>query len=188
MILSQFQTVGRDLFAQGLVSSHSGNLSIKLGERLFITHRNSMLGCLREQDLVETGINKNDRATPLASTELKVHRSIYKQTPALAVVHAHPPHAVALSFMEEEIVPRDVEGRLLLSKVPILAGGGEVKPGELAEEIAEALKGYKIVLVRGHGSFAAGQLLEEAFEYTTALEASCRLLYLVKALNVGNIS
>jgi len=88
----------------------------------------------------------------------------------------------------KNIVPRDVEGRLLLSKVPILAGSGEVKPGELAEEIAEALKGYKIVLVRGHGSFAAGQLLEEAFEYTTALEASCRLLYLVKALNVGNIS
>jgi len=36
--------------------------------------------------------------------------------------------------------------------------------------------------VRGHGSFAAGQLLEEAYYYTSVLEQSCRLLYLLKAL------
>jgi len=46
MILSQFQTVGRDLFSQGLVSSHGGNLSIRLGDRLIITRRGSMLGNL----------------------------------------------------------------------------------------------------------------------------------------------
>ena len=184
MLISQFQAVGRDLCARGLVSSHSGNLSIKLGERLFITHRNSMLGSLAEQDLVETGANKNDRSTPLASTELAVHRSIYKHTCASAIVHAHPAYAVALSFSEREIVPCDVEGNLLLSRVPVLGWETTVKPGELADEIAEALKDYKVVLVRGHGSFAAGQLLEEAYHYTTTLEESCRLLYLLKTLRI----
>ncbi len=58
--------MGRDLFVRGLVSSHSGNLSIGLGERIIITRRISQLGCLEENDLIETGINKNDRATPLA--------------------------------------------------------------------------------------------------------------------------
>jgi L-fuculose-phosphate aldolase len=143
-----------------------------------------MLGCIAEQDLVETGINRNDRFTPLASTELAVHRAIYKQTPASAIVHAHPPHGVALSFTEQEIIPCDAEGKLLLSKVPILGWGMNVKPGELAEEIAEALTIHKIVLVCGHGSFAAGQLLEEAYSYTSALEESCRLLYLLKTLQI----
>ena len=184
MWISQFQTVGCDLCARGLVSSHSGNLSIKMGERLFITHRGSMLGCLKEHDLVETGVNKNDRSTPLASTELAVHRSIYKQTPASAIVHAHPAYAVALSFSEQEIIPCDVEGHLLLSKVPVLGWGMIVKPGELAEEIAQALKEYKVILVRGHGSFAVGQLLEEAYQYTTTLEESCHLLYLLKTLQI----
>ncbi|HEX75414.1 MAG TPA: aldolase [Dehalococcoidia bacterium] len=184
MLISKFQTIGRDLFTRGLVSSHSGNLSIRLGERLFITHRTSMLGCLEEQDLVETGINKNDRSTPLASTELAIHRFVYKRTPASAIVHAHPAYAVALSFSEREIVPCDVEGNLLLSKVPVLGWGMIVRPGELAEEIAEALKEHKIILVRGHGSFAAGQLLEEAYHYTTTLEESCRLLYLLKTLGI----
>jgi L-fuculose-phosphate aldolase len=101
------------------------------------------------------------------------------------VVHAHPPYAVALSFTEKEIVPPDVEGRALLSKVPILSTETVVKPGELADEIARLLSEYKVVLVRGHGSFAASQLLEEAYYYTTVLEHSCRILYLLKVLKVA---
>ncbi len=183
-MLFQFQAVGRDLFTRGLVSSHSGNLSIRLGERLLITHRNSRLGCLEEQDLVETGISRNDRSTPLASTELAVHRFIYQQAPVQAIVHAHPPYTVALSFTESEIVPWDLEGRLLLSRVPVLCQREAVRPGELAGEIAQTLKVHKVVIVRGHGSFATGQLLEEAYHYTTALEESCRLLYLLKTLGI----
>jgi L-fuculose-phosphate aldolase len=183
-MLCQFQTVGNALFTLGLVSSYGGNLSIKLGDRLVITHRGSMLGSIGEADLVETGIAKNDRATPLASKELGVHRCIYKKTPALAVVHAHPPYAIALSFTEKEIIPCDMEGRILLPKVPILGRQELVKAEDLADEIAEVLKQHKAVLVRGHGSFAASQLLEEAYYYTTILEQSCRLLYLLKALNV----
>jgi L-fuculose-phosphate aldolase len=43
---------------------------------------------------------------------------------------------------------------------------------------------HRVVLVRGHGTFAASQLLEEAYYYTVVLEQSCRLLYLLKALQV----
>lgn len=59
MILSQFQTVGRDLFARGLVSSHIGNLSIRMGDQIIITRRDSTLNSLEENDLIETGIDKN---------------------------------------------------------------------------------------------------------------------------------
>ena len=183
-MLSQFQTIGQALFTQGLVSPQGGNLSVKLGEHLVITHRGSLLGFIQEGDLVETGISKNNRVTPLASKELEVHRCIYKNTSALAVVHAHPPYAVALSFTEKEIVPRDVEGQVLLSKVPILSVERVTKPGELADEIARLMGEHRVVLVRGHGTFAASQLLEEAYYYTVVLEQSCRLLYLLKALRI----
>ena len=184
-MLSQFQKVGNALFNQGLVSSHSGNLSIRVGEKLIITRRGSMLGHLREQDLVETGIDRNDRATPLASTELAVHRAIYKKTSALAIVHAHPPHALALSLVQKEIVPIDMEGSLLLSQIPILGWKMKLKPGDLADEIAQTLEEHRIVLVYGHGSFAVGQLLEEAYHWTSALEQSCHVIYLLRALNLG---
>jgi L-fuculose-phosphate aldolase len=185
MILSQFQAVGRDLFTKGLVSSNSGNLSIRLGERLIITRRSTGLGSLLEHDLIETGISKNDRNTPLASIELAVHRAIYQETPTLAVVHAHPPHAVALSLTETEIVPIDTEGLSMVGRVPVLGWHMEVKPGGLADIIARALKQHRIIMVHGHGSFAIGQLLEEAHNYTTTLEESCQVICLLKSLQVG---
>jgi len=182
MILSQFQTVGRDLFTKGLVSSHSGNLSIRLGERIIITRRGSRLGCLDENDLIETGLAKNDRNTPLASVELAVHRAIYRETPALTIVHAHPPHAVALSLTETEIVPIDTEGQSIMEQVPVLGWNAKVKPGGLGDEIARALKQSRVVMVHGHGTFAIGQLLEEAHNYTTTLEESCQVICLLKSL------
>lgn len=183
MILSQFRAVGRDLFARGLVSSHSGNMSLRLGDRIIITRRGSQLGSLEEQDLIETGIFKNDRLTPLASIELPVHRAIYQHTPALAIVHAHPPHAVALSMTENEIVIEDAEDELSgIGCVPVVGRNMNFRPGEASDLISQELKEHRAVLIDGHGSFTCGQLLEEAYRYTAALEERCQVLWLVKTL------
>ena len=187
MILSQFQTIGHDLFTRGLVSSHGGNLSIRLGDRIIITRRSSRLGCLEEHDLIETGVSQNNRSTPLASTELAVHRAIYRETSAQAIVHAHPSHAVALSLTETEIVPSDTEGLCIVGRVPVLGWHMEVKLGGLADIIAQALKQCRIVMVHGHGSFAIGQLLEEAHNCTTTLEESCQVICLLRSLQVGQV-
>ena len=183
MIIGQFQSVGRGLFTQGLVSSHSGNLSIRMGDNLIITRRGSQLGCLGENDLIETGICHNNRATPLASSELPVHRAIYRQTSAQAIVHAHPPHAVALSISGVDILCPQ-EGLTGIGRVPVLGKGMDIVPGALAEAIAEAFKEHRIVMVFSHGSFAIGQLLEEAYGLTTGLEAGCQVSCLLRSLNI----
>ena len=177
-LLAGFQIIGEDLARHGLVSSHGGNLSLRLGERLLITRRGSMLGRLAEKDIMDTGLFANDRATPLASSELAVHRAIYHESTALAVVHAHPVHAVALSLDSDEVVPVDAEGSYLLKRVPVIGREVIVKTKEVAQEVALALKEHPIVIVRGHGSFATGQLLEEALHWTTALEESAHILWL----------
>jgi L-fuculose-phosphate aldolase len=61
----------------------------------------------------------------------------------------------------------------------------EVKPGGMADIIAQALTQCRVVMVCGHGSFATGQLLEEAHGYTATLEESCRVLCLLKSLAVN---
>ncbi len=185
MIISQFQTVGRDLFTRGLVSSHNGDLSIRLRERIIITRRGSMLNCLEENDLIETGVSRNSRSTPLASVELAVHRAIYRETQALAIVHAHSPHAIALSLTETEIVPSCAEGLSVVGKVPVVGWHLEAEPGDLADIIAQALKQHWIIMVHGHGSYAIGQLLEEAYNLTTTLEESCQVLCLLRSLQVS---
>ncbi len=187
MILAQFQSVGRDLFVRGLVSSQSGNLSIRMGSRVTITRRGAMLNCLQEHDLIETGLNRNSRATPLASIELPTHRAIYRETKAAAIVHAHPPHAIALSLTETEIVPGNTEGQVVLGAVPVVGWNTEVKPGTLTDIVAQGLKEHRIIMVHGHGSFAIGQLLEEAYNLTTTLEESCQILYLLRSLQASTV-
>jgi L-fuculose-phosphate aldolase len=181
-MLAQFQRIGRDLFTRGLVSSHTGNLSIRLRNHIIITRRGCMLGDLQEHDLIETGVEKNDRSTPLASTELAVHRAIYQATPAQAIVHAHPPYATALSLVKTEIVPRCAETLATVGHVPVLGWNMEVKPGGLAKTIAEALRKHRVIMVHGHGCFATGQLLEDAFNCTTALEECSQVNCLLTSL------
>ena len=97
-VFRQFQEIGRDLYVGGLISSHGGNMSVRFGDRVVIKRRGAMLGRLREGDLIETGLEKPDSGIALASTELIVHRAIYLATPALAIIHAHPRTAIALSL------------------------------------------------------------------------------------------
>lgn len=181
-MLKDFQRFGRDLFLAGLNSSHSGNLSVRCGDRIVITRKGSMLGHLEEQDLIETGLEKNDGKITLASTEIGVHRSIYRGTSALSIVHAHPIHAIALSLLEDQISPVDAEGAHFLNKIPVLAAINPIGSKELEEKLPPLLRECKIALVRGHGSFAVGQSLEEAYQWTSSLENACRIIYLTRTL------
>jgi L-fuculose-phosphate aldolase len=175
-VIQQFQEIGRDLYVAGLVSSHGGNISMRLGDRVVIKRRGAMLGRLRPHDLVETGIERNDSGVALASTELLVHRAIYQQTPGLAIVHCHPRTAIALSLSRQEIVPIDNEASYLLKKVPVIAEEFASGTPEMAAALAGALAQYKIVMLRGHGSFSIGQTLDEAFFWSSVLEEACQIM------------
>ncbi len=174
-IYEMFREIGRDLYVGDMVSSHGGNLSIRLGDRVVIKRRGAMLGRLKPHDLIETGLEKNDSGVALASTELVVHRTIYKMTPALAIVHCHPRAAIAYSLSRDEIVPIDNEASYLLKKVPVIWEEFASGSPEMAKHLAETLAQYKIVMLRGHGSFAIGQTLDEAFHWSSTLEESCQI-------------
>ncbi len=181
-ILEQFQQIGRDLFVHNLISSHGGNISIRVGDRILITRRGSMLGRLEARDIIETGLHKKDSGVMLASTELIVHRAIYLATPGLAIVHAHPRRAIAFGLARDEIVPIDNEGSYLLKKAPVVEVEFASGTSKMANTVADALKSYKIVMLRGHGSFAIGQTLDEAFQWTDVLEEASEIILHSKML------
>jgi L-fuculose-phosphate aldolase len=181
-VIEDFQHVGGDLFLSGLVSSHGGNMSVRLGDRILITRRGSMIGHLGKRDMIETGLYENDSGIALASTELVVHRAIYRSTSALAVIHAHPRVAIALSLLDDAIIPLDTEGSYLLHKVPVVAAEFSSGSTELADIIADALKNYKIAMLRGHGCFSTGQMLEEAYQWVSVLEETSQIIYYSRLL------
>jgi L-fuculose-phosphate aldolase len=182
-IYEQFREIGRDLYVGDLISSHGGNISIRVGDHVIIKRRGAQLGRLKMHDLIETQIDKNDSGVALASSELLVHRKIYQMTPALAVVHCHPRTAIAFSLSRDEIVPIDNEASYLLKKVPVIWEEFASGTPEMAKNLATMLQSYKIVMLRGHGSFAIGQTIDEAFHWSSTLEESCQIALAAKLIN-----
>jgi L-fuculose-phosphate aldolase len=166
MYLARFQAAGKALAANGLITGSSGNLSIRIKDKLIITRHGSILSNLSDDDLIETVISSDDSKTPLASWELPVHRAIYLATATLAIVHAHPPYAVALSLADTAATKQ--------ADSPVIGESCGVVAGVLADEIAQALKKCPLVMVRGHGSFAIGETLDEALDATLQFEKKCK--------------
>jgi L-fuculose-phosphate aldolase len=176
---ASFRDIGRDLFLRGLVSSHAGNMSVRTEGGICITRTKSMLGRITRNDLVDVDAIGPGPGDDRASSELIVHRAIYRATGAGAIVHAHPPYATLLSMLRDELVPVDSEGCYLLQKVPVKSVNKTITVGlpESAHAISEALMECRIVMLKGHGSFARGDTLEDAYMLTSSLEASSFYLY-----------
>jgi L-fuculose-phosphate aldolase len=188
-MLDQFQMFGNDLFLRGLTSSHGGNMSVRMGDRIIITRTGAMLGHLTETDLIETGLEENDSNVMLASSELVVHCAIYKNTSALAIVHVHPPHAVALSLVEQdEIIPVCNEGSYCFKKIPIIQTELTTGSKEVAKLASHWLREYKLIMLRGHGCFSTGPVLEEAYQWCVSLEEACRVLYYLRILQQAQVA
>jgi L-fuculose-phosphate aldolase len=178
MYAAEFERIGKRLYAEHLVGGNFGNISIRNGkEGFFIKRSGTYLDIASEPVFVPlTGDAPSD-----ASSEYRVHREIYRQTSYEAVIHAHPPCTISASFAMDEIIPKDSEGMMFCKKIPVVQGA----PGsqEIADNVTRALLSLKLVLVRGHGTFAAGMTLDDAFVYTSLAEHSCRILILERMLS-----
>lgn len=171
----------KKLHERGHMGSHSGNLSIRVGDRMYIKRRGAASDDIGPEDVVEMPIFGGAGASGilLASTESYVHRAIYRSTSALAVVHAHPPYAIAMSLLNDEILPVDEDGEYFLKKIPVVAVDRTSGSSELAERVSETLQQYKGCIVRGHGTFTTGMLIEEAYLVSSQIEVACQIRYLV---------
>ena len=182
-LYEEFRDIGRDIFVSGLTSSHGGNMSVRVGDKIIIKRRGAQLGRLKPSDLVVTSLYGKDSGITRASTELIVHRAIYLKTSALAVIHAHPRTAITLSLSRDEIIPIDNEGSYLLRKVPVVSVELASGTQQMAQVVSEALREYKIIVQRGHGSFSIGQTLEEAYHWLSTLEEASDIILEHKLLN-----
>ena len=176
-------------FAQKLNSTNlsplrSGNVSarstINNVEGFLITPSGIKYELLKETDIVFLELNKeydflkifNSGLNP--SSEWRFHQDIYlKKKEAKAIVHAHSPHATAVSAHGKSIPA--------FHYMIALAGGEDIKCSEyatfgtkeLSQNIIKALEKRKACLMSNHGQVAFGQNLKQAFELAEEVENIC---------------
>jgi L-fuculose-phosphate aldolase len=167
---------GKKLVDGGYLSSHFGNISVRVGDSITVTRSGCMLDEITEASVVTVDLHKPSSLDLIASSETIVHREIYKRTSALAIIHAHCPFAVIESLLHDtSIEPYDSEGRFFFHEIPIVTGNIGTK--ELAENAARSLEKHKGCIVKAHGTFAVGKILEEAYVHTTMMEHSAKIKY-----------
>ena len=119
------------------------------------------------------------------SSEWRFHQDIYlKKKEAKAIVHAHSPHATAVSAHGKSIPA--------FHYMVALAGGDDIKCAEyatfgtteLSANIIKALEKRKACLMSNHGQVAFGVNLKQAFELAEEVENICHQ-YII-ALKIGN--
>ncbi|ADN36446.1 class II aldolase/adducin family protein [Methanolacinia petrolearia DSM 11571] len=168
----EFELTGRRLFNEGLVAGNFGNMSVRVRGGFLITSSGSFLD--EEESLkfvTMDGVPEDG-----ASSEWRVHYRAYLACDdAEAIVHAHPPLSVAASLVYDEIIPEDSEGKMLCPVIPVV--DGEPGTDELAENVAKALVSNPVVVAKGHGTFAKGKDLKEAYLLTSTAEHCCKILY-----------
>tara|TARA_B100000401_G_C52587398_1_gene615571 strand:- start:33 stop:695 length:663 start_codon:yes stop_codon:yes gene_type:complete len=187
-------------YAQKLNSTNlsplrSGNVSVRAIENneegFYITPSGKKYETLKEEDIVFLKLNEeknfltwfNSGKNP--SSEWKFHQDIYiNKREARAIVHAHSPHATAVSSHGKPIPA--------FHYMVALAGGEDIKCSdyatfgtrELSQNILRALQNRKACLMSNHGQVAFGQNLSSAFELAEELENICHQ-YII-ALKLGN--
>lgn len=171
-----FREVGRDLFLSGQVTARHGNLSVRQGDAIFITRSGSMLSRLECDDIIETRMEPSELDEG-CSRELVVHRAVYRATDAGAICHAHPPHTMYRSLIEDVIRPIDSEARFVIGdEVPVLSPKQKIGSAEAAEMLSDALRRVPVAVLRTHGPFAVGKTLWDAWGVIGVLEESCHIL------------
>jgi L-fuculose-phosphate aldolase len=160
------------LVETGLLEFKGGNLSARIGDdEMLVTRRSSAKGAFTDDDVVRTSISHLDANANVASSTYEIHRAIYLQTDARAVIHAHPSQTVSLSLFLDELVPQDENGMLYLRpKVSVVAPPTLFGWNLVADQMAECLASENVVVQKWHGTFAKGQDLAEAFHRTRAVE------------------
>ena len=173
--------VGKISWELGLNTLRSGNISVLLPNLdILITKTGKSLRALEpHEDL--TVVSDLESLRGEASCEFYVHRGIYKLAGCTqgAILHCHPPNGIAASFMHEERIPPSYnEAQDVLGATVIVESRNRERLGEDPTIVGTALGMNKIVVVRGHGTFALGETLDQSLYLTNLLEKSCQVMLL----------
>lgn len=172
----------RLLRQHGINDSHSGNASVRDAEDLWITPTGACADDLQSWQLVRCPVAGG--ACPRASADLALHRAVYQYNPkAGAVLHAHGSYAVALTLNGRDYVPADLEGGLYFPRVPVIDIAYDEYFEQSPELVGKALSEFPVAIVRGHGMYAWGDDLGQAYKWICSLELSAAVGY--RALRAG---
>jgi ribulose-5-phosphate 4-epimerase/fuculose-1-phosphate aldolase len=174
--------IAASLYARGLAFGSTGNLSVRVDDRIWVTPTGRSLRNLSPDDLAcidESGAVWNaNRPSKESPFHLAAYRAAGER--AGAIVHLHSTYSTAMSCLARpEFRPITPYFQMRVAPLAVLP---YFRPGspDLGEAVGEAAKRHNCMLLRNHGSICLGRTLEEAVDRIEELEETAKLLLLLR--------
>ncbi len=185
-IRQQIVSVCQRLYARNMLAAADGNISYRqTDECIYFTPSGRQKAFISPEDMATVALS-GDVVGGKPSAERDMHLEIYRSCPqARAVVHAHPPHAIAWSVARPDLteLPYDSLGEVVLGagRIPIVpyARPTTVSMGEVLKPF---LPQSRAMILARHGAVCWGETLEEALNGMERLEHSAQILWLAEGL------
>ena len=183
-ILTTLAECCRLAYVQRLVGGTGGNMSVRIGNEVYITASGCRLGDVSPETLSRVTIDGELKEGAPPSKELYLHLGIYKVRPDInAVVHLHPFNSIVVSIMAPENgepMPVYTDGYKI--KIPVCGIVPHIKPGslELANALSEAALKADVILMKNHGITAIAKDIKAAFSLAEEAEQNAQLHVLLK--------
>ncbi|MDK2799137.1 MAG: hypothetical protein PWQ70_756 [Clostridiales bacterium] len=176
----------KTIYDKNMVSGSGGNISVKVGNTIYITPSGYSLGNIKPDDVVEVSLDGDIKGTIRPSKELFLHMEAYKSRPDISVViHVHSLYSILVGIMTNEKnlsypMPYYTPGYAMrvrsIALVPFFVPGSL----ELAQNISQKLKQSNVVLMKNHGMVVVGKELQEAFNVAEEVEENAKMHVMLK--------
>ncbi len=180
----------RRLHARNLIAAADGNVSLRLEDgTILMTPTGVNKGFLKAHQMARLTLN-DEILSGSPSGERRMHLEVYRRCPkAKAVVHAHPPTAIAWSVARPELTELPSEG---LSEIVLAVGSipfvPYARPGGqgMGDALHPFLPERRVLILSRHGALSWGESWEEAYNGMERLEHSAQILK--SAVELGGLS
>jgi 3-dehydro-4-phosphotetronate decarboxylase len=174
----------RSLFSRGLTHGSTGNLSVRVGERILVTPTGSSLGTVASGELSVIDASGAHLSGPRPSKEAFLHAAILRARPGdTAVVHTHSTYAAALSCLDgldeaDALPPLTAYFAMRIGRLPLLP---YCAPGDaaLGAAVGAAASSHHALLLRNHGPVVSAPTLAAATDALEELEQTAKLYFLL---------
>ncbi|MFN4223976.1 MAG: class II aldolase/adducin family protein [Fervidobacterium nodosum] len=171
----------------GFTKGTWGNISVYLGDFIYITPSGYPYDLLKPEDIIVVDKQGNKLYGNLKpSSELPLHIEIYNNRKDInAIIHTHPVYSTVISLTVSEIPPIVEDAVMILGER--LRVSEYALPGswELAKNAFIALGQNNCVFLRNHGLVCVGENLHEAFIATQVAEKTAQIY--IEALKIGKV-
>jgi ribulose-5-phosphate 4-epimerase/fuculose-1-phosphate aldolase len=191
--LQRLCEVGASFYRRGYAHGSTGNLSVRVGDRVFVTPTGKSLEGLTPELLAEIDLDGRVHNRNQPSKEAPFHLGLYRARPeARAIVHLHATYSVAVSCLDDfdEAAPFPPITPYFFMRVAPLGVVPYHRPGSeaLARAVEATAGAHHCLLLRNHGSICSGTSLSEAVDRAEELEATARLTLLLHGRSLRGLT